>query len=138
MAAGIVLGLYFYHKTGYSPGGVITPGFLAMTLSSPRRTVAVLLCAAVVAGVLSVVVRGTGIWGRQRTGVAMLIALGVKAALDGLLPGMPLWVGWVVPGLLGADMARQGVITTAAASLATAFAASMAASLARAFFWGLS
>lgn len=138
VALGIALGLYLFHKTGYSPGGIITPGFLAMILSSPHRTGAVLLCSALVAGILSLVVRGTGIYGRQRTGAAMLIALGVKIALDGLFPGTPFWIGWVVPGLLGADMERQGFLPTTAASLAAAFAASMAASLVRALPLGLS
>ena len=129
VALGIALGLYLFHRTGYSPGGIITPGFLAMELASPARVAAAFGCAMIVGALLSLLVRGTGLYGRQRTGAAMLLALGVKVVLGDLFPAAPAWIGWVIPGLIGADMQRQGIVPTAAASLASAFAASLAAVL---------
>ena len=129
VALGIALGLYLFHRTGYSPGGIITPGFLAMELASPGRIAAAFGCAVVVSALLSHLVRGTGLYGRQRTGAAMLLALGLKVVLGDLFPAWPAWIGWVIPGLFGADMQRQGIVPTAATSLASAFATSLAAAL---------
>ncbi len=137
IALGIALGLFLFHRTGYSPGGIITPGFLAMELASPARTAAVFACAAAVALVLSLLVRRTGIYGRQRTGAAMLLALGLKVLLGSYLPSAPAWIGWVIPGLIGADMQRQGIVPTVAASLSAAFAASLGAALLLSFSGGL-
>jgi poly-gamma-glutamate biosynthesis protein PgsC/CapC len=129
VALGIALGLFLFHRTGYSPGGIITPGFLAMELASPGRIAAAFGCALVVAALLSLLVRRTGLYGRQRTGAAMLLALGLKVLLGDLFPAAPAWIGWVVPGLIGADMQRQGIVPTVASSLASAFAASLGAAL---------
>ena len=129
VALGIALGLFLFHRTGYSPGGIITPGFLAMELASPGRIAAAFGCALAVAALLSLLVRRTGLYGRQRTGAAMLLALGLKVLLGDLFPAAPAWIGWVIPGLIGADMQRQGIVPTVASSLASAFAASLGAAL---------
>lgn len=129
IALGIVLGMAFFRQTGFSPGGIITPGFLALEMASPERVLAAFAAGAAVALLLEGSVRLTGIYGRQKTALAMLFALGIMEFLDLILPAPSLWIGWVVPGLLGADMHRQGAVPTAAAALSTAFAASMAALL---------
>lgn len=129
IALGIALGMFFFRRTGYSPGGIITPGFLALELASPERMLSAFLCAGAVALLLSLAVRGTGVYGRQRTGLAMLLALGIRFAGGGTSLQGTLWIGWVVPGLLGAEMYRQGVVPTVGASLSTAFAAAMASQL---------
>lgn len=126
---GIALGMIFFHRTGYSPGGIITPGLLALELPSPERVAGVFLFAWVVSLVLELVVRAAGLYGRQRTGAALLIALAVRVAAGRFLPVADLWVGWVVPGLVGADMQRQGALPTLGATLATAMASGMAALL---------
>jgi len=74
-------------------------------------------------------VRAAGLYGRQRTGAALLIALAVRVAAGRFLPVADLWVGWVVPGLVGADMQRQGALPALGATLATAMASGMAALL---------
>ena len=137
LAIGIALGMFFYSRTGYSPGGIITPGFLALELSSPERVGALVISGAAVALLLTLAVRTTGVYGRQRTGLAMLLALGIRLLFGGFFSLSSLWVGWVIPGLIGADMQRQGVLPTLGASFATAFAAAMVASLIAAFGGGV-
>ena len=130
IALGIALGMYFFHRTGYSPGGIITPGFLALELDSPERIAVAVLVGGAVALFLSLAVRVTGVYGRQRTGLALLFALIFRLVLEGVsVPLSSLWVGWVIPGLLGADMQRQGAVPTVTACLSTTFAAAMVARL---------
>ena len=55
----------------------------------------------------------------------MLIALAFRLAAGNFVQPLP-WLGWVIPGLIAADMQRQGVLETLSAltavSVLTAFA----------------
>lgn len=129
IGVGIALGMLFFHRTGYSPGGIITPGLIALELGSPRSLAVALLVALGVSAVLSLAVRFACLYGRQRTAAALLAALAFRAAAGVCLPFADHWIGWVAPGLIGADMQRQGVLPTAGATLATSLATAMAAHL---------
>lgn len=129
IALGIALGMFFFSRTGYSPGGIITPGLLAIDLADPSRLGTTFACAFLTSLLLTLAIRAWGLYGRQRTAASMLIAVGIRAALSIFLPSAPHWTGWVAPGLIGADMHRQGILPTSAASLAAAFATSLAANL---------
>ncbi|MCG8563762.1 MAG: poly-gamma-glutamate biosynthesis protein PgsC/CapC, partial [Desulfobacterales bacterium] len=112
-------------RTGWACGGMITPGFLAMYLGNPVQLMVLLGLGLAAWTILALVVRITGIYGRQRLGTAMLIALLLKIPLAGVGLDASLWLGWVVPGLIGADMDKQGVIPTLAAVISTGVAAAM-------------
>jgi len=59
--------------------------------------------------VLEVLVRVFGVYGRQRTCFALLLAAFLGIISSSSLP----WIGWIVPGLMAADMQRQGILPTA-------------------------
>jgi poly-gamma-glutamate biosynthesis protein PgsC/CapC len=129
LATGILLGMLYYHRTGWACGGIITPGVVAIYIGDPR-TVAVSLAAGVVTWmVLEAVVRLSGLYGRQRLATALLIALALRYPLVSVWGVSSLWLGWVVPGLVGADMQRQGAVTTLAAIVAVSIAAAMGVQL---------
>ena len=44
--------------------------------------------------------------------LALLIALALRYPLVPVWGESSLWLGWVVPGLVGADMQRQGAMPT--------------------------
>jgi hypothetical protein len=69
------------------------------------------------------------VYGRQRLAAAMLIALALRYPLVSIWGESSLWLGWVVPGLIGADMQRQGVVTTLTAVVAVSIAAAMSVHL---------
>ncbi|MBT8070777.1 MAG: poly-gamma-glutamate biosynthesis protein PgsC/CapC [Gammaproteobacteria bacterium] len=115
LAVGMLLGMFYYHKTGWACGGIITPGVIAMYINDPLK-VSVSLAAGVVTWVLlDLLVRLTNIYGRQRLAAAMLIALALRYPLASVWGETSLWLGWVVPGLIGADIQRQGFMPTLAA-----------------------
>jgi poly-gamma-glutamate biosynthesis protein PgsC/CapC len=126
LAAGMLLGMLFYRKTGFSSGGIITPGVLAMYAFDPLKISVSLAAGVVTWGLLELLVRFTGVYGRQRLAAAMLIALAIRYPVVSFGGEISLWLGWVVPGLVGADMQRQGALTTLAGALAVGSAAAMA------------
>jgi len=112
LAAGMLLGMFYYHKTGWACGGIITPGVIAMYIGDPEK-----IAVSIAAGlgtwlILEVLVRFTGLYGRQRLASAMLIALALRYPLVSVWGETSLWLGWVVPGLIGADIQRQGAVPT--------------------------
>ena len=71
---------------------------------------------------LSLVARALGLYGRERIGTAMLLALVARIGLSFIVPVGTHWVGWVIPGLIAADGERQGVGMTLCGSVACAVA----------------
>ena len=129
LATGMLLGMLYYHKTGWACGGIITPGVIAMYIGDPWK-VAVSLAAGLATWILlELLVRFSGVYGRQRLAAAMLIALALRYPLVSVWGESSLWLGWVVPGLIGADMQRQGVVTTLTAVVAVSIAAAMSVQL---------
>lgn len=126
LAAGMLLGMLYYHRTGWACGGIITPGVVAMYIGDPAKVGVSLLAGLLTWLLLELLVRLTSVYGRQRLAAALLIALALRYPLVSVWGESSLWLGWVVPGLLGADLQRQGALPTlsavASVSVATALA----------------
>ena len=129
LAIGILLGMLYYHKTGWACGGIITPGVIAIYIGDPDKVLVSMAAGLVTWIVLKFLVHFTGIYGRQRLAAAMLIALALRYPLVSVWGETSLWLGWVVPGLMGADIQRQGVAITLAAVVAVSVATAMSVQL---------
>lgn len=118
LALGMLFGMFYYHRTGWACGGIITPGVIAVYIGD-LATVAVSIAAGLLTWIiLDLLVRQFSIYGRQRLAAAMLIALALRYPLVSMWGETSLWLGWVVPGLIGADIQRQGPFTTLVAVVA--------------------
>ena len=125
LAIGMLIGMIYYSRTGWACGGIITPGVVAIYISDPVKVLMSLAVGLVVWGVLEGLVRLFGIYGRQRLVTAMFVALALRYPMVSVWGGASLWLGWVVPGLIGADMQRQGIVTTVGAVVSTSIATAM-------------
>lgn len=112
LAIGMLLGMFYYHKTGWACGGIITPGVIAIYIHDPLKVGISIIAGFVTWLILEALVRAFSIYGRQRMAAAMLIALALRYPLVTVWGETSLWLGWVVPGLIGADMQRQGALPT--------------------------
>jgi hypothetical protein len=129
LATGILLGMVYYHRTGWACGGIITPGVAAMYIGDPLKLAVSLAAGLATWLLLELLVRLSGIFGRQRLAAALLIALALRYPLVPLWGEASLWLGWVVPGLIGADMQRQGAPATLAAIVSVSLATAMTVAL---------
>ncbi len=129
LAIGILLCMLYYHKTGWACGGIITPGVIAIYIGDPDKVLVSIAAGLVTFIVLKTLVRFSGIYGRQRLAAAMLIALALRYPLVSVWGETSLWLGWVVPGLIGADMQRQGVVITLSAVIAVSVVTAMSVQL---------
>lgn len=129
LATGMLLGMFYYHRTGWACGGIITPGIIAIYIADPGKLAVSLAAGLVTWAVLELLVRQFSLYGRQRLASAMLIALALRYPLVSVLGESSLWLGWVVPGLVGADMQRQGLVPTLTAVVAVSVATAMGVQL---------
>jgi len=125
LAIGILLGMLYYHKTGWACGGIITPGVIAIYISSPEKVLVSIAAGMGTWLMLELLVRISGLYGRQRLAAAMLIALALRYPLMSVWGETSLWLGWVVPGLIGADLQRQGVVATLSAVVTVSIVTAM-------------
>jgi poly-gamma-glutamate biosynthesis protein PgsC/CapC len=129
LALGMLLGMFYYHKTGWACGGIITPGVIAMYIGDPAKVGVSIAAGLLTWLILEVLVRFLSLYGRQRLATAMLIALALRYPLVSAWGETSLWLGWVVPGLIGADIQRQGLYTTLTAVVSVSFATVMGVGL---------
>ncbi len=117
---GLVVGFLFYEWIGYSPGGVVAPGYLALFVTEPQRILVTVLLACIVWGILQILSGSLILYGRRRLLLALLLGFGATLAVE-------LWVqpvggiaidvqsiGYIIPGLVAHEMVRQKVVPTLA------------------------
>ena len=134
---GIVTALFYAEVTGFLPGGIIVPAYIALYLDQPLRVAATIAAALLALLCFRLLSRYFVLFGRRR--FVLLVLLG---GLFGQL-WLVLWphvfstpldlrvIGWIIPGLLANNCERQKVLPTLAslitASVLTYFLARMAA-----------
>jgi len=110
---GLPVALLFAELVGVVPGGLIVPAYLALYLDQPGRVAATLISAFGALGLYRLAARYLLLYGRRRF-VFLLLA----GALVGqvwfliwprLVPGAVdlRVIGWIIPGLLANNLARQ-------------------------------
>lgn len=129
IAVGIIIAIFYSRRTGWSVGGLVTPGLLAVQAASPMNFTGALLLALVFAAILRPLAKIFGLFGRERVGAALLIAILFRLIFHGRLGTDIFWLGWVAPGLIAADIERQGVPMTFASVISASVATALLASL---------
>nr|WP_225954995.1 poly-gamma-glutamate biosynthesis protein PgsC/CapC [Kibdelosporangium phytohabitans] len=126
----MVFSLVCYLATNLSPGGMITPGWIALTLVEDYRRAAIILVTTAVTFVLTKVLQRVVILYGKRlfasvvlTGVLLQTGLFVLIQSDFPLLFSHQTLGFVVPGLIAYQLVRQPpvatVLSTTAVSLAS-------------------
>ena len=131
LGVSILWGMFYYHRTGWSCGGIITPGILALNIASPGALLFSILCGLVIAVVLEIAVRFFSLYGRQRIASAMVLAIGLRMVTVHFFPGISLWIGWVIPALIASDIQRQGFSRTLSGTVSVTIVSLMTLELLR-------
>ena len=110
--AGVAISLIFAELTGLSPAGLIVPGYIALSLQTPRRVVYTLAVALAAWGCARLLSRWMILYGRRRFAVLVLLAFAIDTAVSslGLLPYDPGLIGVLVPGIMAQEMEKQGLV----------------------------
>ncbi len=134
---GLVVSLLYSELFGVAPGGIIVPGYLALSIQDPvvlTLTVAVALLTFFAVRVVSTIAI---VYGRRRTTLSVLIGFALATLVRNVLGvGTPVGpfevdvIGYVVPGLIAIWMDRQGAVVTISAAITASVATRLAGILA--------
>ncbi len=111
-----------FELCGLSAGGLVVPGYLAFFLDQPERLLTTFVLAGAVTGVVRLLARYLVLYGRRRFMVVVLLGFTAGACWRSAIVAVPeaaefYVVGLIVPGLLAAEMDRQGVLPTTVVTL---------------------
>ena len=118
---GLIIGFIFYELTGVSAGGVIAPGYFALYIHQPNKILITVLIALVVWGLLEVLSRNLIVYGRRKLLLALLLSFSLKLLIEQWiqplqhLPFDIQSIGYIIPGLIANEIARQRFIPTISA-----------------------
>jgi gamma-polyglutamate biosynthesis protein CapC len=124
LGLGLALSLICYLVTNLSPGGMITPGWLAITLIADARQVAVIvLVSALTWASVVVLQRVVILFGKRLFATVVLVGLFLQVTAAALWHdgGAPLTthetLGFIVPGLVAYQLVRQPRLPTIVATV---------------------
>ena len=129
LVVGVVVSVLFYERVQLTTGGAVVPAYLALSLPAPLHVLATLLAGFLAYLTVSVVLsRRVIVYGRRKFELEVLAGLvfvalfaGVASLVDAIDPRLSglAALGFLVPGVLAHDMARQRPGKTVLAVLAT-------------------
>lgn len=123
LSIGLVLSLVCYLVTNLSPGGMITPPWLALLLVEDARRAAI-VAAVIVAtyGLMRLVQRVVILYGKRLFATVVLVAVFLQVTVSlfliDLFPTLfaTTTLGFIVPGLVAYQLIRQPILATVAAT----------------------
>lgn len=124
MIVSILAGFAFTELTGWLPGGLVVPGYLALHVDQPMRLLATYAAAGLAILLVYALDQLTILFGRRRFMACILAGILAGLLVDAVAAWLPpagsdlRAIGFVVPGLMAHDALRQGAGKTLLASLA--------------------
>ena len=119
---GILVSLFITETTGFSPGGIVVAGYLALFARQPVWLAGTLAVALASWGVVRLLSSYLLLYGRRLFAMHLLTGLLLGQAVMLYGRGWAEWdwgvnvIGWIVPGLLSRDFDRQSFLPTLAAT----------------------
>lgn len=111
--------LIFTEVTQLVPGGIVVPFYFALYLEEPVKILATLLSALIAVGAVKLIGNFTILYGRRKFALYIIIGLLEKALFTYLYFGnsymfynLSMTIGYLVPGILGGQMEKQGCVKT--------------------------
>lgn len=127
---GVFLNFAAYELIGFTAGGAVIPGYLALYLDQPWRIAGTFAAALVTLAVVRSLSTFVILYGRRKFAAMLLVGFLVNWLFDAVLvpwagalgrpPVDARVIGFIVPGLLANDMHGQGVAQTTATALGAA------------------
>jgi poly-gamma-glutamate biosynthesis protein PgsC/CapC len=115
---GVMVSFAFYEMVGFSPGGIVVPGYVALFLDQPIRILVTLLVALLTYFAVKILSNYIILYGRRRFLTMVLVSFLLKWLIEEMIIKMPISgvelrsIGYIIPGLIANEMRRQGIFPT--------------------------
>lgn len=126
---GLAISLLFTELFGIAAGGMIVPGYIALSLTRPVDVLLTVGSGFVTFAIVHALSSFIIVYGRRRTVLMILVGYLIGMLVRFAAPGVPTFggtdvqvIGFIIPGLIAIWLERQGVVETLAAMLTAAVA----------------
>jgi poly-gamma-glutamate biosynthesis protein PgsC/CapC len=115
---GVMVSFAFYEMVGFSPGGIVVPGYIALFLDQPVRILITLAVALLTYFAVKILSNYIILYGRRRFLTMVLVSFLLKWLIEEMVIKMPISgielrsIGYIIPGLIANEMRRQGIFPT--------------------------
>ncbi|TWU43169.1 Capsule biosynthesis protein CapC [Novipirellula aureliae] len=131
IAVGLIVSLVVTEVLGLSVGGMIVPGYIALSLHQPIAVVFTVLAAAMTWWIVRRISQHAIVFGRRRVVITILVGFAIGMTIRSiaaavLVSGAPeamtpmVMIGFIIPGLIALWFERQGFIETLSPMLSAA------------------
>ena len=121
---GLTLSLLFQEKFGINPGGLVVPGYIALSFKDPKGVIVIFIISLLTYMIVEFVLNKFLIlYGRRRFVATIVVAVILKLIFEAIYPLTPFptfefrGIGIIVPALLSNCYARQGIKLTVVSTL---------------------
>lgn len=123
----MVASFFLTETVGFAAGGIVVPGYVALTLNEPLRVAVTVVVALVTYFLLKLLSHRFLVFGRRMLLLGVLVGY-LLGYITSLFPKLSIAggrfdagvIGYVIPGLIAYWMHRQGVIETLAVMFSAA------------------
>jgi len=115
---GVAVSLALFEVTGLSAGGIVTPAYVALILDDPLALGLLAVASLLTWGAVELLARWLFLFGARRFSLAVLFGVAFSAVIYGIRlqsgAAVAEWAafGFVIPGLIANQAARQGALPT--------------------------
>lgn len=115
---GLIVGFLFFELTGYSPGGVIAPAYLALFINQPSKILMTIVIALIVYIFIRYLSSRLILYGRRKFLLALVLSFFIKLLITGIIMPLPVInfdlqsIGYIIPGLIAHEMGKQKAMPT--------------------------
>lgn len=124
---GMLISFFLTETIGLAAGGIVVPGYIALSLNEPVRLFATVAVAVVTYLIIKILNRFMLLYGRRALLLGVLVGYLLGFVTKVASPVSLSWgridlsvIGYVVPGLIAYWMNRQGILETLAAMVIAA------------------
>ena len=115
----LLISLLFTEFTNLLPGGIIVPFYFVLYLDDPVKILATVISALIAMFAVKFLSRYTILYGRRKFALYLIIGILEKILFTYLYFGnsylfynLSMTIGYLVPGILGREMEKQGIVKT--------------------------
>jgi poly-gamma-glutamate biosynthesis protein PgsC/CapC len=118
IAIGLLFGFFFYEWVGFSAGGFVVPGYIALYLDRPFMIVSTLGISLLTYGIVRGLSQVTILYGRRRFMLMVLVGFSLQWLFRMLVVKTHFLsieidaIGYIIPGLIANEMGRQRIVPT--------------------------
>jgi poly-gamma-glutamate biosynthesis protein PgsC/CapC len=118
IAVGLVFGFFFYELVGFSAGGFVVPGYIALYWDRPLMIASTLMIGLATHGAVHCLSKITILYGRRRFTLTVIAGFAFQWLFRLLVIKTPFLnteidtIGYIIPGLIANEMERQRVLPT--------------------------